>query len=182
MRISDWSSDVCSSDLTVLGGARGTEGLGEHHVAALGTECDLHAIGQNVDAPQHARAGIGAKLNVFRSHIWFYSLLQNAHDVGLTHDQHGLAIELHFGAGPLAVEHLVALLHVESDKLAVLAAGARAGRKDLALHGLFFGSVGNDDASGGLFVFLQRSEEHTSELQSLMRISYAVFCLKKKKQ
>src|SRR3546814_20724706 len=28
----------------------------------------------------------------------------------------------------------------------------------------------------------QRSEEHTSELQSLMRISYAVFCLKKKKQ
>src|SRR3546814_9913633 len=30
-------------------------------------------------------------------------------------------------------------------------------------------------------VLLQRSEEHTSELQSLMRISYAVFCLKKKK-
>src|SRR3546814_7275113 len=28
-------------------------------------------------------------------------------------------------------------------------------------------------------VFLDRSEEHTSELQSLMRISYAVFCLKK---
>src|SRR3546814_13731795 len=28
---------------------------------------------------------------------------------------------------------------------------------------------------------LHRSEEHTSELQSLMRISYAVFCLKKKK-
>src|SRR3546814_4189213 len=33
---------------------------------------------------------------------------------------------------------------------------------------------------GGLY--LARSEEHTSELQSLMRISYAVFCLKKKKQ
>src|SRR3546814_10731011 len=29
---------------------------------------------------------------------------------------------------------------------------------------------------------LRRSEEHTSELQSLMRISYAVFCLKKKTQ
>src|SRR3546814_1118381 len=29
--------------------------------------------------------------------------------------------------------------------------------------------------------FADRSEEHTSELQSLMRISYAVFCLKKKK-
>src|SRR3546814_6842735 len=34
------------------------------------------------------------------------------------------------------------------------------------------------DFSSKLF----RSEEHTSELQSLMRISYAVFCLKKKKQ
>src|SRR3546814_8919538 len=34
------------------------------------------------------------------------------------------------------------------------------------------------DAMGGQM--LQRSEEHTSELQSLMRISYAVFCLKKK--
>src|SRR3546814_1577503 len=34
-----------------------------------------------------------------------------------------------------------------------------------------------DDAGSGCW----RSEEHTSELQSLMRISYAVFCLKKKK-
>src|SRR3546814_4802816 len=32
------------------------------------------------------------------------------------------------------------------------------------------------------FTVTQRSEEHTSELQSLMRISYAVFCLKKKKK
>src|SRR3546814_11213397 len=32
------------------------------------------------------------------------------------------------------------------------------------------------------FLCRSRSEEHTSELQSLMRISYAVFCLKKKKQ
>src|SRR3546814_1827945 len=33
-----------------------------------------------------------------------------------------------------------------------------------------------------LFRLDRRSEEHTSELQSLMRISYAVFCLKKKKE
>src|SRR3546814_3131868 len=33
---------------------------------------------------------------------------------------------------------------------------------------------------GDLIIDTQRSEEHTSELQSLMRISYAVFCLKKK--
>src|SRR3546814_7722011 len=38
---------------------------------------------------------------------------------------------------------------------------------------------GHDDIVG--FDFSSRSEEHTSELQSLMRISYAVFCLKKKK-
>src|SRR3546814_6929049 len=37
------------------------------------------------------------------------------------------------------------------------------------------------DARGNKRVFM-RSEEHTSELQSLMRISYAVFCLKKKKK
>src|SRR3546814_3767096 len=34
----------------------------------------------------------------------------------------------------------------------------------------------------GLATLVARSEEHTSELQSLMRISYAVFCLKKKKK
>src|SRR3546814_3940289 len=34
----------------------------------------------------------------------------------------------------------------------------------------------------GLSAITPRSEEHTSELQSLMRISYAVFCLKKKKK
>src|SRR3546814_1063632 len=34
----------------------------------------------------------------------------------------------------------------------------------------------------GIGDVILRSEEHTSELQSLMRISYAVFCLKKKKQ
>src|SRR3546814_6675683 len=34
----------------------------------------------------------------------------------------------------------------------------------------------------GRIAFHGRSEEHTSELQSLMRISYAVFCLKKKKK
>src|SRR3546814_3289647 len=45
----------------------------------------------------------------------------------------------------------------------------RQGRKDLDL------------ATGRLASIVGRSEEHTSELQSLMRTSYAVFCLKKKK-
>src|SRR3546814_9716096 len=46
-------------------------------------------------------------------------------------------------------------------------------------------AANEDTQEGGLFdksgVAAERSEEHTSELQSLMRISYAVFCLKKKK-
>src|SRR3546814_8897535 len=37
------------------------------------------------------------------------------------------------------------------------------------------------DLVPGILTYFWRSEEHTSELQSLMRISYAVFCLKKKK-
>src|SRR3546814_4581914 len=40
--------------------------------------------------------------------------------------------------------------------------------------------VSKDRVVGAEFVAPWRSEEHTSELQSLMRISYAVFCLKKK--
>src|SRR3546814_10238427 len=50
-------------------------------------------------------------------------------------------------------------------------------RLDDKFAGLF--AVGHFDAS--IRHHRERSEEHTSELQSLMRISYAVFCLKKKK-
>src|SRR3546814_6902946 len=51
--------------------------------------------------------------------------------------------------------------------------------EDLPFGPDFLGKIG----CSGLFVNrinYERSEEHTSELQSLMRISYAVFCLKKK--
>src|SRR3546814_10773083 len=41
--------------------------------------------------------------------------------------------------------------------------------------------VGMGQLGGGISMNFLRSEEHTSELQSLMRISYAGFCLKKKK-
>src|SRR3546814_5202428 len=47
------------------------------------------------------------------------------------------------------------------------------------LMGGMRGSAEDSDQIGGPFLYC-RSEEHTSELQSLMRISYAVFCLKKK--
>src|SRR3546814_8495957 len=57
-------------------------------------------------------------------------------------------------------------------KARMAAAGAALGINRALLHDL----VDIDRSIGRI-----RSEEHTSELQSLMRISYAVFCLKKKK-
>src|SRR3546814_5190291 len=71
------------------------------------------------------------------------------------------------------------------DALLLLVPLARAnnhrGKGDfrLAADGRITGRRGRNRVAP--FVFT-RSEEHTSELQSLMRISYAVFCLKKKKQ
>src|SRR3546814_5171932 len=63
--------------------------------------------------------------------------------------------------------------------------GEFGGRRTSAVCGSAFERREHD---GGVPVFRDipkdrlRSEEHTSELQSLMRISYAVFCLKKKKE
>src|SRR3546814_4471853 len=58
-------------------------------------------------------------------------------------------------------------IHVLNDALGNMKAQPRTARPRIKLR------VGIED---------RRSEEHTSELQSLMRISYAVFCLKKKKK
>src|SRR3546814_4924254 len=63
------------------------------------------------------------------------------------------------------------LAHVAEKKLGEL---GKLTPKDL----LYFAST--DSVCGDIPINIGRSEEHTSELQSLMRISYAVFCLKKK--
>src|SRR3546814_6635907 len=66
--------------------------------------------------------------------------------------------------------------NVERVGVDLLAADARAGnRRGDAAHHLRRARHVEPGAT------MRRSEEHTSELQSLMRISYAVFCLKKKK-
>src|SRR3546814_1990836 len=88
--------------------------------------------------------------------------MQNAGDLDAFNIFAGERVELTPGAllglqGPDG--SLTGSLNVVTD--GVLAAGSRSG-------------------IGAGFVNLFRSEEHTSELQSLMRISYAVFCLKKK--
>src|SRR3546814_5569351 len=117
MRISDWSSDVCSSDLH----AAAVEVAVGHGGRAV---CELHHDGCQVElAPDHlARRQAG---------------------------QEGAGHLLQLLAGGVLLQHGVLWIH-------------RVGRLEV-----------------GVPERLVRSEEHTSELQSLMRISYAVFCLKK---
>src|SRR3546814_4406636 len=118
MRISDWSSDVCSSDLVALPRRRRLQRRGrgtlDHAAKLLRLQVARHVVG---------RVGIG---DVLRQHL-----------LALAEPVHALA--------------------------------EQAEESGLAVHSVPGCSV-------------VRSEEHTSELQSLMRISYAVFCLKKKRK
>src|SRR3546814_2626934 len=121
MRISDWSSDVCSSDLRQW-------------------RPDRKAIDDCRTLFAHLVLAIHAR------DIEHFGVLR---DVRM------------FGAGIDAqVTHLLA---------------PQRPARDHALDRLFEHALGEA-------AFEHRSEEHTSELQSLMRISYAVFCLKKKKK
>src|SRR3546814_3462548 len=66
-----------------------------------------------------------------------------------------------------------------------IAAHAQAGHRVLAIDLLGHGYTAKPEGNYEIELYVDhvlRSEEHTSELQSLMRISYAVFCLKKKKK
>src|SRR3546814_3033452 len=122
MRISDWSSDVCSSDLA---------GEAAEHVVALGDQL----------APAARTELSGCAVAVGQRH----------------RDQPALGgIEGRGGDEAVPVD-----VHLEP----------RGGL-----------DVGHDGGPGvGAAVEEVRSEEHTSELQSLMRISYAVFRLQNKK-
>src|SRR3546814_7152086 len=116
MRISDWSSDVCSSDLADRQHPQGGFGLVRHHAIVNVHHEQRRSHGDDVDQ-QAGGDGVG---------------------VQPTRPLEGVAKPRTRPRDERAV------VHVE-------------------------------------FV-LRRSEEHTSELQSLMRSSYAVFCLKKKKK
>src|SRR5215217_5227242 len=100
------------------------------------------------------------------------ALVEHAHDVAFLHDQQLVAVELDLGAGPLAEQHAVAGLDAHRRQLALLAAGTRADRQDLALHRLLLGGVRDDQPTLGLRLFLdaldddavvQRSEFHGIE-------------------
>src|SRR3546814_2911496 len=93
---------------------------------------------------------------------------------------------LSFGP-PLMLAALLAagLLGIDRETLCAVELGLLIGTPGLAAlavaTGALVAGLRGASALAGL-VMLPRSEEHTSELQSLMRISYAVFCLKKKKE
>src|SRR3546814_9634901 len=98
----------------------------------------------------------------------------------------GCSSDLHFDVGGLPVETflLVAdILHGLARGFFDQRLGDRVGaahfasQHDLVGRGQRFAGDARERIGGQI-----RSEEHTSELQSLMRISYAVFCLKKKKR
>src|SRR3546814_10217655 len=84
----------------------------------------------------------------------------------------------------LSIIILVAVFNILSSLIMLV----RAKMRDIAIlrtmgasrHGLIKIFVTVGVTIGALGTCAGRSEEHTSELQSLMRISYAVFCLKKK--
>src|SRR3546814_2003479 len=120
MRISDWSSDVCSSDL--LGLARKRAGLA-HQILGLARDA--------------RRVEIGAPREITRL----------AGEIG--------------GLPDVVIEVRVAGLHIVPVR----------GRERL---------LEIEHRAGTCLGIALRSEEHTSELQSLMRISSAVFCLKQK--
>src|SRR3954467_12505641 len=72
------------------------------------------------------------------------ALVEHAHDVAFLHDQQLVAVELDLPSSPLAKQHPVAGLHAHRRQPALLAAGTRANRQDLALHRLLLGGVRDD--------------------------------------
>src|SRR3546814_7419275 len=134
MRISDWSSDVCSSDLADLILPPGT--MVPFLLTPL-TAAFLHG---------------GVLHLIFNLVVLLYIGRQLEAPLG----SRAMAVLLGTGAYAGALAHWLA--DPQSNVPMIGASGA---------------------ISALIAVFALRSEEHTSELQSLMRISYAVFCLKK---
>src|SRR3546814_5862158 len=143
MRISDWSSDVCSSDLLLVDRAR-RQPL---RLELRGIENDANLAADPAVAIDARHAGDGEQL-LGDVVVDVPAQLLDRH-VGRDRREAGEIVVGRVDAADLRLENTVG--QVAPDLL------------DRAAH------------------ILDRSEEHTSELQSLMRLSYAVFCLKKKK-
>ena len=83
----------------------------------------------------------------------------HAHDVGLLHDQEILAVDLDFGARPLAEQDPLAGLELDGGDLAALIAAAGSDGDDFALLRLFLDGVGNDDAALRLIFALDAADD-----------------------
>src|SRR3546814_7319098 len=77
---------------------------------------------------------------------------------------------------------------IRDGRMPSIKTGSRAWHRAIAIAQIALNDSWDSSAEGALYFHARRvspgwkrSEEYTSELQSLMRISYAVFCLKKKK-
>src|SRR3546814_4811432 len=149
MRISDWSSDVCSSDLILLKPARelfvlrGPDLVGRFHA---------HPV------QQRGEVVAGLLRRIF---------LRGDVAEHLKEEVPGLVQE---GRAVRVLE--------QADRHAAVGQDADLAARSFGSRLLEQPADSADDAVEQSAV---RSEEHTSELQSLMRNSYAVFCLKKKK-
>src|SRR3546814_6034457 len=205
MRISDWSSDVCSSDLPIK--ATTAEALKALH--ALGVMVAM-VTGDNRRTAEAIARQLGidevvAEVLPDGKVEALHRLREGGRKVAFVgdgiNDAPALAeadVGIAIGTGTdVAIESADVVL-MSGDLVGVPNAIAlsRATMRNIKQN-LFWAFAYNTAlipvAAGVLFpiygVLLSpvlagaaRSEEHTSELQSLMRISYAVFCLKKKKQ
>src|SRR3546814_6286623 len=161
MRISDWSSDVCSSDLIadhIDGGdvARLEQQLPAHAPTVVVVE--LAPVGGVGDDPVRLRPES-------RQAERRASLIEHHRSRRLQPD---------------IVERAIARRRLQARIIEVRLSGddvERAGRAVLAEQRSLRAAQHLDPLD--IVEVEERSEEHTSELQSLMRISYAVFCLKK---
>src|SRR3546814_1058837 len=193
MRISDWSSDVCSSDLPVTGGwgvaADCTRDGGLATVAFYKTPVDGFcmfvvptAVGDPSAPGPAAWSGVQPLLQEggAPSPVWL--------TVGFRVSDRRDVLDVRYHLDP----QRLGLRPLQASEWAlepVLAAPERfAAVNRLTTWGSLAAGLVEDGFRGAMSEGAtalpdpwERSEEHTSELQSLMRISYAVFCLKKKK-
>src|SRR3546814_4233758 len=170
MRISDWSSDVCSSDLADIGVVLHVDEVDDDktgHIPKLqlaGNFAGSLQIGSHGSLLDPVLAGRPSRVDVNR-HQRF----------GRIDDQVAARFQLHHWMihGGKLIFHAMTL--EQRNRIGILLYPPR-----MAGHQQFHEVLGCLIAILALDQHFLRSEEHTSELQSLMRISYAVFCLKKK--
>src|SRR3546814_4237436 len=156
MRISDWSSDVCSSDLLV-------------HAPAVGLVAK-HA--EHEDRDGKARALERVLLDHIAPPVEATELAGHPAGLGVGRGLAGAVIDFFFR--PHCIPLWLMASAAAHGMLAVVVV-QHAQRQPRRVAGQLVHSADGVVEGGG-----DRSEEHTSELQSLMRISYAVFCLTKK--